>query len=197
MRRAAVVAGVALAPQAAFGHLVTTGLGPFYDGASHLALSPEDILPVLALAMLAGLRGPHFGRLALAALPIAWLAGGIAGLSHGVLVVAPSIPLFFCLLLGVLLVVNPELPGVRLGGLAAFLGLLHGYQNGTAMAQDGSGALGLPGIAASLTVMVALTSAFVVSIRTGRGRAAVRFTGVLVAAGGVLIFRATSIWNGS
>ena len=29
-------------------HLVTTGLGPFYDGISHFFLSPEDLLPALS-----------------------------------------------------------------------------------------------------------------------------------------------------
>ena len=62
-------------------HLVTTGLGPFYDGVSHFALTPEDLLPALAIALLAGQRGSPAGRLALFALPGAWLAGGLAGLA--------------------------------------------------------------------------------------------------------------------
>ena len=35
-------------------HLNTTGMGPFYDGLMHFLMSPEDIVPVLALALLAG-----------------------------------------------------------------------------------------------------------------------------------------------
>src|SRR5690349_17143418 len=38
-------------------HLNTTGMGPLYDGLVHFFLSPEDIIPVLALALLTGLRG--------------------------------------------------------------------------------------------------------------------------------------------
>ena len=38
-------------------HLMTTGLGPFYDGLAHLFVTPEDLLPVLALSLAAGLRG--------------------------------------------------------------------------------------------------------------------------------------------
>ena len=38
-------------------HLNSTGMGPFYDGLIHFLMSPEDIVPVLALALLAGLRG--------------------------------------------------------------------------------------------------------------------------------------------
>ena len=38
-------------------HLIETGLGPVYDGIAHFALTPEDLIPALALAVLAGLRG--------------------------------------------------------------------------------------------------------------------------------------------
>ena len=30
-------------------HLVTTGLGPVYDGIAHVLLTPEDLVPVVAL----------------------------------------------------------------------------------------------------------------------------------------------------
>src|SRR5664279_2478816 len=46
-------------------HLNSTGLGPFYDGLIHFLMSPEDLVPVLALALLAGLRGASYGRRAL------------------------------------------------------------------------------------------------------------------------------------
>ena len=61
---------------AAQAHLVTTGLGPVYDGAAHFVLSPEDLVPLLALALLAGLRGPAAGRAALFAVTVFWLVGG-------------------------------------------------------------------------------------------------------------------------
>ncbi len=35
----------ALLPRPPHAHLVNTGLGPFYDGVSHFALTPEDLLP--------------------------------------------------------------------------------------------------------------------------------------------------------
>ena len=56
-------------PGAAHAHLVTTGLGPVYDGISHLFLSFDDLLPVVAMALLAGLNGPAAGRRALFTLP--------------------------------------------------------------------------------------------------------------------------------
>ena len=41
---------MALEPATSHAHLVNTGLGPVYDGVSHFALTPEDLLPALALA---------------------------------------------------------------------------------------------------------------------------------------------------
>ena len=32
-------------------------MGPIYDGLMHFLMSPEDLVPVLALALLSGLRG--------------------------------------------------------------------------------------------------------------------------------------------
>ena len=51
-----------LLPAPADAHLVTTGLGPIYDGISHVLLSPDDLVPVVAMALLAGLNGPTAGR---------------------------------------------------------------------------------------------------------------------------------------
>ena len=78
-----VIAGLAC-PYRAHAHLPTVGLGPMYDGVFHLLLSPEDLLAVIALALLAGQRGARFGRLALWLVPLAWFAGGLVGLFAGI-----------------------------------------------------------------------------------------------------------------
>ena len=74
LRRAAPALAYAGLAQA---HLVVTGMGPIYDGVTHFALSPEDSLPVVALAFYTGLRGPRQSRALFAALPLAWFAGGL------------------------------------------------------------------------------------------------------------------------
>jgi len=38
-------------PSEAAAHLGTTGMGPVYDGIGHFLLTPEDLVPVLALAL--------------------------------------------------------------------------------------------------------------------------------------------------
>ena len=62
-------------------HLNSTGLGPAYDGLIHFLTSPEDLVSVLALALLAGLRGVEHGRRAVFVLPAASLLGMLSGLA--------------------------------------------------------------------------------------------------------------------
>ena len=55
-----IAALLALFPQAAAAHLVSTGMGPFYDGMSHVFLTPDDVLAIVALALFSGLGGRRF-----------------------------------------------------------------------------------------------------------------------------------------
>lgn len=187
MKARAVTATVLLAPATAHAHLVNTGLGPFYDGVSHLALTPEDLLPALGLALLAGLQGAHGGRLILLALPAAWLAGGLAGLAVpglGSPIVVTTVSL---LLVGGLVAADAHVGRRPLAALATVLGLLHGYLNGASMSQARLGALGLTGIVCTLFVLVALGAAGVVAIRAPWGRIAVRVVGSWIVAIGLLL----------
>jgi hypothetical protein len=59
-------------------------MGPIYDGLTHFLTSPEDMVPAVALALLAGQRGAPCGRRAMFALPAARLLGSLLGLSAAV-----------------------------------------------------------------------------------------------------------------
>ena len=173
-------------PASAQAHLVNTGLGPFYDGVSHFALTPEDLVPALALALLAGLGGARTGRLALFALPGAWLAGGLAGLVLPTSGTTPELTPVSFLALGGLVAADARLRPEWMVGLALVLGLLHGYPNGSAMAEAKLGGLGLVGIVTTLFVSVALPAAAVVVLRATWARVAVRVAGSWIAALGLL-----------
>jgi len=54
--------GLLFWPSSAFAHLVTTGLGPVYDGIGHLVMPPEDVVPALGISLFAGLLGAVTGR---------------------------------------------------------------------------------------------------------------------------------------
>ena len=182
-----LVAVVGLWPMQASAHLVTTGLGPFYDGISHFFLSFDDVLPVLALAILGGLQGKRGGRQVLFALPAAWLVGGLAGYCAGGPEFARGVTAVSALVLGVLVAADRRLVPAVVLGLAVTLGLLHGSMNGAGIAVANRGSLALPGIAASVFVSVALVSALVIGMRAPWMRIAARVAGSWIAAVGLLL----------
>ncbi len=168
-------------------HLNTTGMGPVYDGLMHFLMSPEDFIPVLALAFLAGLRGANYGRRALFTIPAAWLLGGLIGLSAVAANPHPFIAAGWFLLLGILLAANARISLPLTTGIAALLGLYHGYLNGTGMGASSDAAVALLGLVFGVFVLVALAAAFVVRLRAEWARIAVRVAGSWVAASGLLM----------
>jgi urease accessory protein len=192
LRRIGIRAGLAapllalLAPARAEAHLVSTGLGPVYDGIGHMLTTPEDLIPAIALALLAGLRGAGPGRRALFLLPAAWFAGGLAGLQIHAAAAFP-LPAISFLLLGILVAVNAPLTARGVAAIAIGLGIAHGFFNGSAFQDSSSGAPALAGEAAILFALVALVSAFVVSLERPWARIAVRVSGSWIAAVGLLL----------
>jgi len=188
-RRLAVLGGlaVALLPSNAAAHLATTGLGPVYDGINHLLLSPDDLVPVVAMALLAGLNGATAGRRVLFVLPVAWIMGGLAGYSHGAEVIPGALTALSFLVLGVLTAADRRLGAGTVAGLATVLGLLHGWLNGAGIAAAGREPLALAGIGAAVFVLIALGAALVVSLRSGWQRIVIRVAGSWVAAIGLLL----------
>jgi hydrogenase/urease accessory protein HupE len=168
-------------------HLNTTGMGPLYDGLMHFLMSPEDIIPVLALALLAGLRGASHGRRALFAIPTAWLVGGLTGISASAANPHPFVAAGWFLLLGTLLAGNAKLSVRVTTAIASLLGLYHGYLNGTGMGTSTDAAVALLGLVFAVFVMVALTAAFVIRLRAEWARIAVRVAGSWIAATGLLM----------
>jgi len=185
-RLALLTAGLLL-PAAAQAHLVSTGLGPFYDGLLHFVLTPEDLVPVLALALLVGLNGVPAGRVTLFVLPAAWLAGGLVGLAWPAVMEVTAVTIATFIVLGAMLALDLKL---RLGwsiALSVGLGGLNGYLNGSAMAVAKLGLAGLAGIVSALFVVVALAAALAVAQRAPWTRIAVRVAGSWVAAAGLLL----------
>ncbi len=188
-RTGALVLGVLgvlfLLPAAAFAHLVTTGMGPVYDGIGHLLLTPEDLVPVIALSLYCGMRGARAGRYAMFMLPLAWLLGGLVGLNLDLDVTIP-VPALSFLLLGGLIAADAKLPDQLIGPMTAMIGLVHGVLNGLVL-KSGPGGPALLGIMGALFVLVALMSAFVVSLERSWTRIVVRVMGSWVAASGMLM----------
>lgn len=176
-----------LLPAPAAAHLVTTGLGPVYDGISHVLYSPDDLLPVLTVAFLGGLNGAAAARRALFTLTFAWMLGGFAGALVGGAVLPAGITAVSFIVLGALTAADRRLPAAAVSMLALAVGLLHGWLNGAAIAETQRDALGLVGIASAIFGLVALTCAAVVSTRAVWARVVVRVAGSWVAAIGLLM----------
>ena len=192
MRRVAVyrivvvLAGIAVASPA-HAHLVETGFGDFYDGIAHVAVTPADLLVVVALALLAGQRGAGAARNVAFALPVAWLAGGLIGARWPSLSALPLLTTLSFALAGALVALNAGLRGVSVALLAVAAGLLHGLANGATMAPAGVGGLVLGGAVSAIFFLTTLLSAEVSALPTGWPRIAVRVAGSWIAATGLLM----------
>ena len=179
-----VVSGI---PARAEAHLNSTGMGPVYDGVMHFLMSPEDLVPALALALLAGLRGAAYGRRAAFTLPLAWLAGSLFGLTAAATTGSAVSSSFWFLLLGGLVIADAKLSLSMMTALAALLGLVHGYLNGTGMGQSAFAVVAVLGLTSGVFVLIVLAAAFVVQLRAHWARLAVRVAGSWIAASGLLM----------
>jgi hydrogenase/urease accessory protein HupE len=177
-----------IAAPSAHAHLMNTGLGPFSDGLTHLFVTPEDLLPVIALALMAGLRGPRFGRAVLFALPVGWLVGSAAGLLLAQPITLPVAETIVTIALGVLLATDRPLPLALVGCLAILLGLFHGILNGSELPKASSSSqISAAGVAAALFVTVSLLAGQAASMRVPWARVAVRVAGSWIVAIGLLM----------
>jgi urease accessory protein len=176
-----------MVPAPASAHLMNTGFGPFYDGLTHLFVTPEDLLPVVALTLLAGLRGPRCGRTVLLALPLTWLAAGVAGLVVDLPLTLPAATAAAAIVLGALVAADLPLPLELVVALAIVLGLLNGGLNGSELEGARSSGLNMLGVACALFVVVALLAGQVASLRSAWARVVVRVAGSWVAAIGLFM----------
>jgi hydrogenase/urease accessory protein HupE len=174
-------------PARADAHLMNTGFGPFYDGLTHLFVTPEDLLQVISLALLAGLRGQRFGRAVLFALPAAWLLGTIAGLLVPPPITMTAVTAITIIALGVLVAADRRLPLTLVGGIAILIGIHSGGLNGIELAKARSGPWVAAGIACAIFVVVSIFAGQVASVRALWARIAVRVAGSWIAASGLFM----------
>ena len=149
-------------------------------------MTPEDLVPVRAIALFAGLRGAAPGRRALFVLPLTWFLGGLLGVVIEGMPTLPVAAISF-LILGVLVAADLKLSQKWFIAIVVAVGFVHGVLNGIAL-KEGAGILGLIGIMATLFVIVAIVSAFIVYLKQPWTRIVVRVAGSWVAAMGMLMF---------
>ena len=185
--QALALLAVALGCGPAEAHLNTSGMGPVYDGLLHFLTSPEDLVPALAFALLAGLRGAACARRAMFTLPTAWLLGSLAGSTAAAVNAGTLAAAFWFLLLGALVVADARLSPRSMTVLGTLVGLFHGYLNGTGMGLSTAAIAATLGLAGAVFVLVVLVAALVVPLRAQWARIAVRVAGSWIAASGLLL----------
>ncbi len=186
----------ALLPLPAGAHLVTTGLGPIYDGIGHFFISIGELLPLLALTLLAGMQGAEGGRRVVLVLPPVWLGSAFLGLFAGLLLAArleSLAPPLATLLLGVLVAVDRRLSPALLTALVVVVAVLMGLLGASGLASQAEAGKLLIGSVAAQFVVVSLLAGAIVGF-TGRvkltlawQRIVVRVIGSWLAAAGLLM----------
>jgi hypothetical protein len=174
-------------PGQASAHLVDSGFGPFYDGVAHLFVTPEDVLVVLAMALLAGLGGKRHGSSVLFLLPLAWLAGAVAGRLNPLATARPILSAGLLIGTGALVALDRRLSLRFVGGFALLTGFTQGFFNGAALAAVNSSNLAIGGIVCAVFVAVALVAGQVVSLQKEWARITVRVAGSWIGAIGLLM----------
>jgi hypothetical protein len=186
---AAAGIAAALLPAAAEAHLAASGMGPLYDGAEHFALSPEDILPVLALGLYVGLRGPVAARWTLPALGLGWLAGGALGFTAAAPSPVTLLALSAGLLLavGVLLAANAPAPPYVAAACGVVLGPVRGCADTNGLGLSGPHLAAGFGMAVTAVVLLALAASVTLPMRRFAFVVAARVGGSWMAALGLLL----------
>lgn len=179
----------ALAPTGAQAHLVNTRLGDFYGGALHPLTDFAQMLPWLALAGFAALQGPRKARWIVPAFPLALLAGGVASQIWPSAAFADPLGVVLIAVSGLALAAAVSVPLPALLALTVVMGLLHGYQNGAAMAPTTDRLLFLSGVmVVGYVVLTLLVGGAIAFLRGASWRTiALRAGGSWVAAVGVML----------
>lgn len=184
-----LAAAMIAAPTAAHAHLVVSGMGPVYDGIIHFGLSPEDVLPVIALGLFAGLRGPAIARGLLAALPLAWFIGGLIAFwapAPPAQILSIDAALAF-LGIGALLATNADLRPALCIVVGVVVGLLRGAADLAGAAASLPHAISLLGMSASVFVVFAIAASVTLPLKRLWMIVAARVGGSWLAALGLLL----------
>jgi hypothetical protein len=178
----ALAAFVLFLPRPVSAHLASTGLGPAYDGLYHFALTPEQALPMAALALFAGRRGPAHARAVTFLLPPAWLIACLSGYIAPPLFAAIA-PACALLAAGGLLASDIAIPPQVTAALAALLGGVLGSLYG----EPTSTLIGSVAASAAVFVLLALLASISLPLRRMPAIIAVRVAGSWTAALGLLL----------
>ncbi|MFG1282481.1 HupE/UreJ family protein [Xanthobacter autotrophicus] len=186
---AALACAVAFVPDTAHAHLVDTRLGDFYSGALHPLTDLQQVLPWIALAVLAAFQGAQQARWIILVFPLALAIGGIASLAVPLPSFGPLLGLVLVAVTGLAVAAAARLPLGVLLAIAVVMGLLHGAQNGAAMVATTDRLLFLSGMTAVGYGVITLATGSAIAFLHGAPwrPIALRAGGSWVAAVGIMV----------
>ena len=190
-----VVAVTAL-PTQALAHMVSTEVGDFYAGLLHPLSSAEHFFAVVAVAFLAAQGGHRAGRLAVLVLPLALVAGSLAGLRWPLPWGATLANAGGLVVVGALLIVAPRVAPALTAACAVAVGLAVGWRSGGDWAASQAGWQFVPGLAAAGFALTALAAAWLPCLAGGWRGAGRALIGVAFAGYGSALLIAARGGNG-
>ncbi|MEW6586225.1 MAG: HupE/UreJ family protein [Nitrospirota bacterium] len=174
-------------PGNVFAHLINQDVGEFYAGMLHPLTSAEHLIPVVALAFLAGWSGIQAARWAVGMFPLALIIGTWSGNGFAYPVYSHAANLVAIIILGILLGAARRMPLTAVASIAGVIGMVLGLRSGIDMANAGVGLQFIPGVALTGLIIIALISAWISHASANSMRAAVKITGGLVSLAGIYL----------
>jgi len=175
-----------LSPTVAHAHLVNSGLGPFYDGALHLLLSPMNLVLLVALCLLVGAQGARAARSAFVVALVAWFVAGAFAISADIVGPFAVVDAAGLLLLGVAIALDIRIPALATAALATGVVAWLGFQSGRELIAADQHWLALVGATSIAMMFMLLALALVVSATSFPARVVCRVLGSWAAATGLL-----------
>ncbi len=169
-RQRAIGVAVLLLPGLAQAHLVSTGLGPIYDGIGHFFLSVESLLPMVTLLVLAGLGTTAQARQRTMGLVVAWLVGAAVGLLASSIPAEPLISLMPALTMlggGIMIAINAQRPAWPVMLWVLVGGALLGFSEGQVLRALPDASLLALGTLLSVLVLASLVPATTIAMASG------------------------------
>jgi urease accessory protein len=188
MKPAAIraVATALLWPALAAAHPIQ-GVGDFYSGMLHPLLALEQIVPMIALSLLAGQQERRTAAGILWVFPAGLIAGACAALAVKPLPLFPLINTAAMVVLGLLVAISRPLPMTPLLALAAAAGVCEGLPVGAEITGDVAPWRFIPGAGLAALVVMAYGIGLVRRLKAPWAHVAVRVAGSWVAAIGIMV----------
>jgi hydrogenase/urease accessory protein HupE len=185
MKYVRVLGAVLFLPALAAAHPIP-GVGDFYSGMLHPLLSLEQIVPLIALSLLAGQQERATAIGILSIFPAALIGGACAGLAVPPPSFLPLANIGSMVLLGLLVALSRRFPKTPLFVAAAVFGFVQGLSLGTDITPDEAWRF-IPGAGLTALVVIAYGVGLVRRLKAPWGHVAVRVAGSWIAAIGTMV----------